>query len=60
MRGPDKQQAHLFSYISPERRVPQEHPLRPIRAMVDAAFARLDAEHMPCENAPTALACATR
>jgi len=41
MRGTDKQQAHLFSYVSPERRVPAEHPLRPIRKMVDAALQRL-------------------
>jgi transposase len=41
MRGTDRQQAHLFSYVSPERRVPKDHPLRPIRAMVDAAFAEL-------------------
>jgi transposase len=41
MRGADRQQAHLFSYVSPERRVPADHPLRPIRAMVDAAFTRL-------------------
>ncbi len=38
MRGTDSQQAHMFSYVSPERRVPADHPLRPIRAMVDAAF----------------------
>jgi len=41
MRGTDSQQAHRFSDVSPERRVPADHPLRPIRAMVDAAFARL-------------------
>ena len=41
MRGTDSQQAHMFSYVSPEQRVPADHPLRPIRAMVDAAFARL-------------------
>ncbi len=35
MRGDDQQQAVMFSYISPEQRVPPEHPLRPIRAMVD-------------------------
>jgi transposase len=28
----------MFSYVSPERRVPQDHPLRPIRAMVDAVL----------------------
>src|SRR5215468_1406346 len=41
MRGEDKRQAHLFSYVSPERRVPLDHPLRPIRVMVDAALDRL-------------------
>lgn len=28
-------QEGMFSYISPEKRVPAEHPLRPIRKMVD-------------------------
>lgn len=41
MRGEDCQQDHLFSYVSPERRVPPDHPLRPIRVMVDAALERL-------------------
>ena len=41
MRGEDRQQAHLFSYVSPERRVPADHPLGPIRVMVDAALTRL-------------------
>jgi transposase len=41
MRGEDRQQAHLFSYVSPERRVPADHPLRPIRVMVDAALEKL-------------------
>jgi transposase len=31
----------MFSYISPERRVPADHPLRPIRLMVDTALTRL-------------------
>ena len=35
MRGTDQQQGHVFSYISPEQRVRQDHPLRPIRTMVD-------------------------
>jgi transposase len=35
MRGDDNQQAGVFSYISPEKRVPADHPLRPIRKMVD-------------------------
>jgi hypothetical protein len=38
VRGSDQQTDHLFSYVSPEQRVPQDHPLRPIREMVDAAL----------------------
>src|SRR5215467_11373075 len=35
MRGDDQHQAEMFSYISPEQRVPKDHPLRPIRNLVD-------------------------
>jgi transposase len=35
MRGSDPKQDGMFSYVSPEQRVPAEHPLRPLRAMVD-------------------------
>jgi transposase len=38
MRGKDTQQSAMFSYVSAERRVPADHPLRPIRAMVDMAL----------------------
>lgn len=38
MRGDDRQQAAMFSYLSPEQRVPMDHPLRPIRQMVDAVL----------------------
>ncbi len=31
----------MFSYISPEERVPAEHPLRPIREMADVALKAL-------------------
>jgi transposase len=41
MRGGDTQQGHMWSYIQPEQRVPQDHPLRPIRAMVDQALTDL-------------------
>jgi transposase len=41
MRGDDERQEAMFSYISAEKRVPQDHPLRPIREMVDAALGRL-------------------
>jgi len=35
MRGVDHQQADMFSYLSPEQRVRQDHPLRAVRAMTD-------------------------
>ena len=41
MRGSDDQQASVFSYVMPEQRVPQDHPLRPMRAMVDEALRAL-------------------
>jgi transposase len=41
MRGADVHQEGLFSYVSPESRIPKEHPLRPIRQMVDAALLEL-------------------
>src|SRR5690242_15043648 len=41
MRGTDTQQSAMFSYLSPEERVPANHPLRPIRVMVDDALKTL-------------------
>ncbi len=41
MRGPQSDQAVMFSYISAEDRVPADHPLRTIRSVVDAVLARL-------------------
>ncbi len=38
MRGQDNQQSDMFSYLSPEQRVRQDHPLRAIRAMADLAL----------------------
>src|SRR5438132_465937 len=38
MRGKDEQQLDVFSYVSPEQRVPQDHPLRSLRAMTDEAL----------------------
>ena len=35
MRGDDRQPDSMFSYVSPEQRVPSDHPLRAIRALVD-------------------------
>src|SRR3989449_6140855 len=41
MRGGDGQQAGMFSYVSPERRIPTDHPLRPIREMTDTVLRQL-------------------
>ena len=41
MRGHHTQQAGMFSFLSPEERVPVTHPLRPIRQYVDTALIAL-------------------
>ena len=41
MRGDDLRQDAMFSYLSPDQRVPTDHPLRSIRQMVDEALQRL-------------------
>src|SRR2546425_4026855 len=41
MRGGDRQQAGMFSYVSPEQRIPAGHALRPIRAMTDEVLRQL-------------------
>jgi hypothetical protein len=43
MRGTDDKQASMFSIVSPERRIPADHPLRRIKAMADAILADLSA-----------------
>ncbi len=48
MRGPDIRQDSLFSTVSPESRVPKDPPLRPIRAIVDAAMLRLGPKGLVC------------
>ena len=41
MRGYDQEPSQLFSYVSPEQRVPATHPLRPIRQITDGILAML-------------------
>ena len=38
MRGHDEQTTHMFSYLSPEQRVPADHPLCAVRALTDEAL----------------------
>jgi transposase len=41
MRGTDTQQTTMFSYLSPEQRVPLNHPLRAIRSISDQILRQL-------------------
>jgi transposase len=41
MRGPDYNQSAMYSYLSPEERIPADHPLRPILQMCDQAMGEL-------------------
>jgi len=44
MRGGDYRSEGLFSYVSCEARVPADHPLRAIRAIVDEALEVMSAD----------------
>ena len=62
MRGQDKQQGGIFSYRTAEERIAPDHPLRPMRGMVDEAlkglsprFARMYSKHGRPSIAPEKL-----
>jgi len=44
MRSPDHQQQKLFFYFSLESRVPANHPLRPVKVLVEEAMKALNAK----------------
>ena len=44
MRGDDLKEDAMFSYVSPEARVPQDHPLRPLLQLVDRIPVELSLE----------------
>lgn len=44
MRGDDEKQTTMYSYVTLGQRIPADHPARQIRAMVDRALERMDAE----------------
>jgi len=44
MRGRDEQQASVFSYVSAEERIPQDHPLRAVRRTVDEVLKGMSKE----------------
>jgi transposase len=41
MRGDETQPGSMFSYVPLEKRIPRDHPLRPLRGMVDEALRAL-------------------
>jgi transposase len=41
MRGEDNKQDAIFSYVSPERRVSADHPLRAMREIVDPILKKM-------------------
>jgi transposase len=44
MRGEERVQDGMFSYVSLEQRVPEDHPLRAVRKLTDGVLRSLDAE----------------
>src|ERR1035441_9031263 len=44
MRGDERIQDGMFSYVSLEQRVPQDHPLRAVRKLTDAVLGSLSPE----------------
>ena len=44
VRGNDQKQEAMFSYLTLAQRIPMDHPARQIRALVDRALERMDAE----------------
>jgi hypothetical protein len=52
MRGADEQQSQIFSYLSPEPRVRNDHPLRAIWAMVDGVLPNCRVLCNVCQRGP--------
>jgi transposase len=44
MRGDERVQDGMFSYVSLEERVPQDHPLRAVRKLTDHVLGSLGGE----------------
>jgi hypothetical protein len=58
MGGTEQQQSSMFSYISAERRVPKDHPLRAVRAIADAALVESESHpHLSFEFPPPGWLC---
>ena len=42
MRGQDENQGFMFTYLSPEQRVPMSHPLRTVKAFADSVLKEMN------------------
>ena len=47
MRGDERRQSGMWSSLSPEQRVPQDHPIRPLRDLVDRVLRELSPRFSP-------------
>ena len=52
MCGTREEQRAIFSYVTLERRIPQGHPLRRIRFLVDRALGGWTGNSMRCTRRP--------
>jgi len=50
MRGHQEPQASMFTYFSPEARVPAAHPLRSIEGYTDRVLKSRKAARLPSQN----------
>jgi transposase len=50
MRGDERVQDGMFSYVSLEQRVPQDHPLRAVRKLTDAVLGTVRSERLLVEQ----------
>ena len=61
MRGAKVETQSMFSYLSPEQRVPADHPLHVIRVIVDLSLAELGGHfrriysHLGCPSIPRSI-----
>jgi hypothetical protein len=57
MRGDDREPDSMFSYVSPEQRIPKDHPLRAIRTLVDGVLGDMSTSQTAAETRMTMETC---
>lgn len=56
MRGDNQRTGNLFAYVNIEERIRPNHPLRPIKALVDEVLGNLSLEPLDLFQEPRPLA----